>query len=244
MFVPSLRDCAFAVLTTVAVAHAQPHQAANPFVDRADTGELIHVLPTPASIHSPRDTQATDAPVANGTAVYPASYGSGKLQYHGGRIMSSASYYAVYWNASVAMAVQDRIQAFVTNFADNHNFDNSPTDDYEIIQQYGGSNGFPANTLPFLGTFVDSKPAQSTIKDSAIRNYLSSPGYDLRHLLPFGHEGHSHWRYLLQQFLWLSQPLHLQWQTDQVRRLPVSGLLGLLVKRQIGCGYADHHQQP
>ena len=162
------------VHATVAIAHAQSHNVANPFVDHADSGEVIHVLPTPASSHSPWDTQATDAPVANGTAVYPASYGSGQLQYHGGRIMPSPSYYAVYWNASVAMAVQDQIQAFVTNFPDNHNWDNSPTDDYEVIQQYGGSNGFPANTLTFLGTFVDSKPAQSTIKDTAIRNYLSS----------------------------------------------------------------------
>jgi len=160
------------VHATVTIAHAQSHNVANPFVDHADSGEVIHVLPTPASSHSPWDTQATDAPVANGTAVYPASYGSGQLQYHGGRIMSSPSYYAVYWNASVAMAVQDQIQAFVTNFPDNHNWDNSPTDDYEVIKQYGGSNGFPANTLAFLGTFVDSKPAQSTIKDTAIRNYL------------------------------------------------------------------------
>jgi hypothetical protein len=137
-----LAACTVGVLATVPVAYAQSHNVANPFVDHADSGDVIHVLPTPASIHSPRDTQATDAPVANGTAVYPASYGSGNLQYHGGRIMSSASYYAVYWNASVAMAVQDQIQAFVTSFPDNHNWDNSATDDYEVIQQYGAPTVF------------------------------------------------------------------------------------------------------
>ena len=49
----------------------------HPFWDHADTGDLIHVLPTPASIRSPRDTQPTDASPHSGALVYPASYGAG-----------------------------------------------------------------------------------------------------------------------------------------------------------------------
>src|SRR6266571_3720884 len=118
-----------------------PKGASSPFRDRADTGETIHVLPTPASVRSPQDTQPTDAPVANGTAVYPASFGSGNLNYHGGTIVANAGFYAIYWNSTVAMSaatslgyttIRDQIQGFVTNFADNAAWDNSATDDYEI----------------------------------------------------------------------------------------------------------------
>jgi hypothetical protein len=160
-----------------------PQVATNPFNDRADTGETIHVLPAPAAIRSPHDTQRTDAPVANGTAVYPASYGSGNLLYHGGAIVANAGFYAIYWNSNVALstatslgysAIRDQIAAFVTNFPDNANWDNSATDDYAIIQQYTGSNGSPANTFALNGAFVDSQLTRSNIKDSAIRNYLTS----------------------------------------------------------------------
>src|SRR5207247_787510 len=99
----------------------------NPFEDRSDTGEKIKVLPTPASIHSPADTQPTEAPAHKGTAVYPASYGSGNLIDHGGLEIPNASYLPVYYNASVANStatslgysrVQDQIGAFVDAFAD------------------------------------------------------------------------------------------------------------------------------
>jgi hypothetical protein len=141
------------------------------------------VLPTPASVRSPQDTQPTDAPVANGTAIYPASFGSGNLNYHGGMIVANAGFYAIYWNSRVAMSaatslgyttIRDQIQGFVTNFADNAAWDNSATDDYEIIQQYSGSNGSPTNTLALAGAFMDNQLTKSNIKDSAIRNYLAS----------------------------------------------------------------------
>ena len=173
-----------AFVISLGVSQAQAPQASNnPFLDRADTGETVHVLPAPASIRSPRDTQPTDAPVMHGTAVFPASFGSGNLVYHGGPIINGAGFYAIYWNSSVALstatslgynAIRDQIQAFVTAFPDNANWNNSATDDYEVIQQYTGSNGSPANTLPLVGTFVDSQLTRSNFKDSAIRSYLSS----------------------------------------------------------------------
>lgn len=178
----TLFSAAFVACALIGSAQA-PQASNNPFLDRAETGETVHVLPTPASIRSARDTQPTDAPVMHGTAVFPASSGSGNLIYHGGAIIANAGFFAIYWNSSVALstatslgynAIRDQIQAFVTAFPDNANWNNSATDDYEVIQQYTGSNGAPANTLPVVGTFVDSQATKSSIKDSAIRSYLST----------------------------------------------------------------------
>ena len=49
--------CGVAALATFASAQSQ-----NPFQVKSDTGETVHVLPTPAAVHSPRDTGPTFAP--------------------------------------------------------------------------------------------------------------------------------------------------------------------------------------
>jgi hypothetical protein len=146
----------------------------NPFRDHSDTGETVHVLPAPASVRSPRDTNPTDAPVTNRLSVYPASYGSGNLINHGGKIISSAQFYAVYWNPSVANSTAtslgySSIRAQITNFVSS--FSGSP--DYRIIQQYTGSNGGIGSSIPFSGDYLDSQSTKSMIKDSAIRSYLA-----------------------------------------------------------------------
>src|SRR4026209_1559309 len=84
------------------LAFAQGQGQGNPFYDKSDTGETVKILPPPASLHSPGDTQPTDAPPRNGTAVFPASYGSGTLNDHGGLEIPNASYMPIYWNSSVA----------------------------------------------------------------------------------------------------------------------------------------------
>lgn len=155
----------------------------NPFEDRSDTGETVKVLPTPASIRSPHDTQPSDAPVHRGTSVYPASYGSGNLLYHNGRIMANPRYYAIYWNGAVANStstslgyatISAQVASFAASFAKGTNWSNDPADDYEIVQQYNDSTGAsPAATLPYDGTFVDGQSTKSSIKDSAIRTYLA-----------------------------------------------------------------------
>ena len=147
----------------------------NPFLDRADTGELIHVLPTPASIHSPRDTQPTDAPVVNGISVYPASYGSGNLVDHGGQEMSDAGLVAIYWNKTVAESTEKspgytNIQDQMTQFANT--FGAGPSD-FTIVQQYGSTSTI-ASTIPLIQVVVDGKSTQSKISDSSIRSYLTS----------------------------------------------------------------------
>ena len=158
----------------------------DPFFDRSDTGEIIHVLPTPASVRSPHETQPTFAAPSGETAVFPASYGSGDLSDHGGPQTPNAAFLAIYWNSSVANAtdtstlngfhydtVQHQLSAFAQNFADQANWDNSATDDYTVIQQYGSSNDI-ANSLFSRTDFVDTKATAGMIKDSAIRSYLKA----------------------------------------------------------------------
>ncbi|MEO8127265.1 MAG: hypothetical protein ABI822_09250, partial [Bryobacteraceae bacterium] len=145
----------------------------NPFWDHTDTGETVHVLPTPASIRSPRETNPTDAAATGRISVYPASYGSGNLTNHKGNIISSAQFYAVYWNSNVANStgslgyknIQNQITQFVSNF--------SGSPDYTIVQQYTGANGGITSSIPFAGDYVDSQSPKSMIKDSAIRSYLA-----------------------------------------------------------------------
>src|SRR5262249_30432298 len=116
----------------------------DPFFDHGDKGEIIHVLPAPASIHSPRDTQPTDAPPSSGTAVYSASYGSGSLIDHGGLEISGARFIAIYWNTAVSNSTQtsgygtieQQIDAFITAFSKasaSDNWSNNATDDYAIV---------------------------------------------------------------------------------------------------------------
>jgi len=158
----------------------------DPFFDRADTGEIIHVLPTPASIRSPHDTQPTFALPSGDTAVFPASYGSGDLVNHGGPQIPNAAFLAIYWNANVANStetstingfhyntIRDQVSACVRNFADGANWDNSATDDYTIVQQYGSHDDIANNLFPRTD-FVDTKATTGMIKDSAIRSYLKS----------------------------------------------------------------------
>jgi hypothetical protein len=173
---------AVAVIACVATTRGMAQPPQNPFHDHSDTGEVVHVLPTPASIHSPRDTQPTFAPAPNGeTAVYPASYGSGTLTDHGGPEISNAEFRAIYWNSSVANStatggngtISSRLNAFISAFPSNQNWSNSPTDDYSIVQQYGSKNAInPA--LPNMGYRVDTQATATKISDRGIQNYLAS----------------------------------------------------------------------
>lgn len=150
----------------------------NPFIAHSDTGDTVHELPGPAAIRSPHDTQPTFAPVANKTTVYPASYGSGNLIDHGGLDIGGAGFRAIYWNASASNSTQTslgyatlqaEIDAFITNFPDNTNYDGSTTDDFTVVQQYG-SHAAIASTLINRGAFVDTRSTQSSINDSKIQS--------------------------------------------------------------------------
>ena len=168
---------------SAAIIRARAQNRHDPFFDFGDRGEIIHVLPTPAAIHNPRDMQPTDAPVVNGTAVYPSSYGSGSLNDHGGPEISSASFRAIYWNGNVAdsgatslgySSISSQIDNFISRFSGTatQNWSDSATDDYTIIQQYGSSDPI-SSLLPNQGSHVDNRATQSSISDSKIQQYLA-----------------------------------------------------------------------
>jgi hypothetical protein len=176
-FVALFTALAFIVLGAPRHAAAQGQ---NPFVDHSDTGETVHVLPTPASIHSPRDTGPTMAPPGNEAAVYPSSYGSGSLSYHSGPVISNAGFWALYWNSSVANATQTspgyttlsaQIDAFITSFGNDSNYSSSvTTDDFSIVQQYGTPIW---STVHNWGAYVASQQTKSSISDSGIRGFIT-----------------------------------------------------------------------
>jgi hypothetical protein len=171
-----------ALMGCVFIARAGAENPHDPFVDHDEEGRIVHVLPTPAAVHNDHFSQPTDAPVVNGTAVYPPSYGSGTLTDHGGPEISNAQFRAIYWNSSVADStatslgygtIKDQINGFINVFSDGANWDNSATDDYTIVQQYGSRNPIAA-LLPNAGFRVDSQPSKTKITDSGIRSYLTS----------------------------------------------------------------------
>ncbi|MGE5243533.1 MAG: hypothetical protein ACM3SQ_04835 [Betaproteobacteria bacterium] len=154
----------------------------NPFVDHSDTGETVHVLPPPASIRSPRDTQPTDAPARSGLKVYSPSYGSGNLVNHGGHEIPFAGFFAIYWNSTVAnsagsqgyASLRSEVAAFATDFSDGAGYTQSDKSaDYSIIQQYGATDAI-SPILAFVGDYVDSRARQKSISDSKVQSYLAS----------------------------------------------------------------------
>lgn len=175
--------------TALLIAFAATHHSVvlgqgggNPFIGHSDTGDTVHILPPPAAIRSPHDTQPTDATRSNKLQVYPASYGSGNLRDHGGHEISNAGFFAVYWNNTVASSagtqgnatLRSTVQNFITDFADGVSYSQADKSaDYTIVQQYGSRDPIAAE-LVFVGDYVDSKATQSSISDSSIRSYLAS----------------------------------------------------------------------
>jgi hypothetical protein len=160
-------------------------QGQNPFVAQADTGEIVHVLPAPASVHSPRDTGPTMAPVSSELRVYLPSYGSGSFVNHGGPVMTNAGFWALYWNSSVANSTQtsmnqstgtkyaslrEQMDAFLVSFGNDAPYSQAPTDDFSIVQQYGAPI---TSTVHYFGYKVASERTKSSVSDSGIRNFIA-----------------------------------------------------------------------
>jgi hypothetical protein len=173
---------AVAAIAVVASMRGLAQPPDDPFHDRSDTGQIVHVLPSPAQLHNPHFAAPTDAPVANGTAVYPASYGLGNLTDHGGPEISNAQFRAIFWNSSVANStatslgystISSQINAFISYYGSDANYSGSPTDDYSIVQQYGSSNPI-ASGIAALGYRVDTQASGGRISDRGIQSYLTS----------------------------------------------------------------------
>jgi len=173
--------CAVAAFAAAGANRLHGQGGGNPFIDHSDTGETVHVLPTPASAHSPRATQPTDAPAHSGLSVFPASYGSGNLIDHGGHQISFAGFFAIYWNGTVANSagtqgnatLRSTVQNFVLDYSDGQPYSQSdPSADYSIVQQYGSADAIGA-TLSWAGDFVDNRQTQGSFSDSKVRSYLA-----------------------------------------------------------------------
>ena len=173
--------CAVVTLLFAGGRHLTGQGGGNPFVDHSDTGETVHVLPTPASIRSPRDTQPTDAPASDKYAVYGASYGSGNLTDHGGPEMAVVDFFAVYYNATVAgstgsqgnSTLRQQVTKFINAFSDGQSYNSADQNaNFSIVQQYGTA---ASNALLVLaGDYVDpAPPAGNTLSDSKVQSYLA-----------------------------------------------------------------------
>lgn len=184
---------AAALLAFVAGSNVMVGQVGgDPFLARSDRGETVHVLPPPAHIRAPQDSQPLVAPVTSGFSVYRASYGSGNLKNHGGHEIPNAGFFAIYYTNTVATAsgsgvqgsgfvdIQDQISQFTAAFSDGSRYSESDAGaDYTIIQQYGKTdwiaNAKLSPALTSLGYYVDqNNTAPSTISDSQIQTYLAS----------------------------------------------------------------------
>jgi len=147
----------------------------NPFIAHRNNGEIVHVLPTPSraaqhSAHGP----FSFAPVLNGSKVYSASYGSGSLIDHGGPQMSNAGFQPIYWNGNVPQDTRNSIRNFVLAFTGSHNWADSPTDDYTIVQQYGSSNDIAPTITIGATDIVSDQPGGGTVTDDQIQEFLAN----------------------------------------------------------------------
>ncbi len=174
-------------LTAVLMLGAPLHgsaQSRNPFVEHSDTGETVHVLPTPAAVRSPRDTAPTMAPAGAGPTVYAGSYGSGALVNHHGPVISNAGFLALYWNDTAANArpsgssnptLLAQIDAFIASFGSGAPYSQAPTDDFSIVQQYSQSTANAiSSTVTNWHYFVAKEGTKSSISDSGIRSFIAA----------------------------------------------------------------------
>ena len=157
------------------------------FQGTCENGKSVRVVPTTDALERHFGKKPSLAERSNTASVYPPSYGNGNLIAHGGPEISNAGFQAIYWNSSVATSsstsngyatIQSQTDAFIQAFADNQNWDNSSTDDYTIIQQYGtGSPIAPTLSLnqanPSGGAFIDTQTPAATITDAQIQTYLA-----------------------------------------------------------------------
>src|SRR5579863_485550 len=177
--------CSISLLSVT--ASGQTPDATDPFFGHPDNGNTCHVIPTTDALQKHFGKKPSLAPESKTATVYPPSYGTGLLISHGGPEVSNAAFQAIYWNSSVAAStstsnsyatIQNEVDGFVSHFADNQNWDNSATDDYTIIQQYGTTapiaSSLGLNPLNGGAAFVDSQADVGTITDAQIQTYIAS----------------------------------------------------------------------
>jgi hypothetical protein len=147
-------------------------QSENVWRVRGDNGEIIHVLPDPASAeaweHRFGGAQNEIPQRVNGYGVFNASYGSvpGSLQDHGGAVVSNAAFQPLYWNSATAAAFQGGISGFLSNFSNSD-------PGMKVITQYGKSGNAISASLTHTSDFVDNQSAPRKISDSQVQSYIA-----------------------------------------------------------------------
>jgi hypothetical protein len=147
-------------------------QSENVWRVRGDNGEIVHVLPDPASAEAFEHRfggAVNEIPQRlNGYSVYNASYGSvpGAMNDHGGAVVSNAGFSAIYWNSATAAALQSGITNFLTNFSNSD-------PGMKVITQYSKSGNAISATLTHEPDVVDNQTAPRKISDSQIQSYIT-----------------------------------------------------------------------
>jgi hypothetical protein len=149
---------------------AQDHAGENVWRVRGDDGELVHVLPGPASAEAWEHRFGTQEPAVRVTnySVFNASYGTvpGQLNDHGGAVVSNAAFQPVFYNAATASSLQSGIDNFLTNYSGSD-------PGMKVITQYSKTGNTISSTLTHVADFVDNKTAPNRISDSGVRSYLT-----------------------------------------------------------------------
>jgi hypothetical protein len=135
---------------------------------RGDNGELVKVLPPPASVRADHDNVPTFAPVNGGGGFLQtglASYGTipGHLTDHGGGVMASNNkVFNIYYTVQTANLLQPTISGFLGSFSGTN-------PGMTILSQYG-----IASTVSNSGSYTDpTNTAPRKISDSQLRSYLT-----------------------------------------------------------------------
>lgn len=157
---------AFGTFLVVGSAFAQ--NSDNPFIMRGDRAELVHVMATPSRVGVDPSARgaAVDAP-QNG-ATYRASYGSGNLVDHGGKVMSNAHVYNVFLYNGSSNTLNDFgswLNGMVSTFG-------SGRADYNIVTQYSKTGNAIAGTFSFDGSTSVSYTS-STMSDTQAQSFLA-----------------------------------------------------------------------
>jgi hypothetical protein len=137
---------------------------------RGDNGEIVHVLPDPASAEAfAHRFGSPEIPTrSNGYSVFQASYGAvpGQLDDHGGSVVSNAAFLPVFYNGATAAVLKSGIDAFVTNFSNSD-------PGMKVITQYGKTGNQISASLGHIADFVDNQAAPRRISDSGVQSYLA-----------------------------------------------------------------------
>jgi len=153
-----------AALLVAGAFTASAQENGNPFRVQGDNGEIVKVLPPQANAQANKDPQPVDA-VQSGTSVYPGSYGSGPLLNHGGKIIQTAKFLAVFYDSTIPANISSGINSFINTFGGSN--------DYNIITQYTGSNGSISNSIANAGQLIDHAGVPRSISDAGVQSYLA-----------------------------------------------------------------------